>query len=233
MAFRELLASSEREQLTEDFRVLGEQIEDADGRRDELRDERVVNNIALEQLEGEEESSALRIERNILMEQLQEQAREWSRLTIAGEILRRTQQKFEQERQPSVIQHAENFFGNVTGERYQRLYAPIGQQTITVIDEVGRDKSPSQLSRGTREQLYLALRFGLIREFGEHAEHLPVVVDEALVNFDAERANLAARAFAELSETNQVLVFTCHRTIADIFASIGANVIDIGRQSAA
>ena len=102
-----------------------------------------------------------------------------------------------------------------------------------MIDEVGRDKSPSQLSRGTREQLYLALRFGLIREFGEHAEHLPVVVDEALVNFDAERANLAARAFAELSETNQVLVFTCHRTIADIFASIGANVIDIGRQSAA
>ena len=233
VAFRELLASSEREQLTEEFRVLGEQIEDADGRRDELRDERVANNIALEQLEGEEESSALRIERNILMEQLQEQAREWSRLTIAGEILRQTQQKFEQERQPSVIQHAEEFFGNVTGERYQRLYAPIGQQTITVIDEIGRDKSPPQLSRGTREQLYLALRFGLIREFGEHAEHLPVVVDEALVNFDAERANLAASAFAELSETNQVLVFTCHRTIADMFASIGANVIDIGRQSAA
>ena len=228
-AFRESLSSSEREQLTEDSRTFGERIEEANVHRDELRDERVANDIELETLAGEEESSALRIKRNVLMEQLQEQAREWSRLTIAGEILRRTQQKFEQERQPSVIQHAEKFFGEVTGDRYQRLYAPIGQQTITVIDESGRDKNPSQLSRGTREQLYLALRFGLIREFGEHAEHLPVVVDEALVNFDAERASLAASAFAELSETNQVLVFTCHQSIADMFRNVGANVIDIGQ----
>ena len=232
-AFRESLAFSERDQLTEDSRVLLEQVGDANKRRDELRDERVENGLTLNQLSSEDESSVLRIGRNILMEQLQEKSREWSRLTIAGEILRLTQQKFERERQPSVIQHAEDFFGSVTGERYQRLYAPIGQQTITVIDKTGRDKSPSQLSRGTREQLYLALRFGLIREFGKHAEHLPVVVDEALVNFDPERANLAASAFAELSQTNQVLVFTCHRTIAEMFANVGATVVDIGQQGTA
>ena len=233
MAFRESLASSERNQLTEDSRALLEQVGDANRRRDELRDERVENGLTLNQLSSEDESSVLRIERNILMEQLREKAREWSQLTIAGEILRLTQQKFERERQPSVIQHAEDFFGSVTGERYQRLYAPIGQQTITVIDKTGRDKSPSQLSRGTREQLYLALRFGLIREFGKHAEHLPVIVDEALVNFDSERANLAASAFAELSQTNQMLVFTCHRTIADMFANVGAAVVDIGQQGTA
>ena len=232
-AFRKSLAFSERDQLTEDSRVLLEQVGDANKRRDELRDERVENGLTLNQLSSEDESSVLRIERNILMEQLQEKAHEWSQLTIAGEILRLTQQKFERERQPSVIQHAEDFFGSVTGERYQRLYAPIGQQTITVIDKTGRDKSPSQLSRGTREQLYLALRFGLIREFGKHAEHLPVIVDEALVNFDPERANLAASAFAELSQTNQVLVFTCHRTIAEMFANVGATVVDIGQQGTA
>ena len=231
-AFRESLASFEHEQLTERMELLGEWIEDAGVRREALRDERAENAVALEQLAGEEESSALRIERNILVEQLQDMAREWSRLTIGGEILRRTQQKFEQERQPSVIRHAEEFFGNVTGNRYQRLFAPIGQQTITVIDEVGRDKSAPQLSRGTREQLYLALRFGLIREFGEHAERLPIIVDEALVNFDAERAGLAAGAFAKLSDTNQVLVFTCHRNIAEMFADVGARVIEIGQQDA-
>ena len=134
-AFRESLASSERNQLTEDSRALLEQVGDANRRRDELRDERVENGLTLDQLSNEDESSVLRIERNILMEQLQEKAREWSQLTIAGEILRLTQQKFERERQPSVIQHAEDFFGSVTGERYQRLYAPIGQQTITVIDK--------------------------------------------------------------------------------------------------
>ena len=146
-------------------------------------------------------------------------------------LLEKTRQKFERERQPSVIRHAQDFFSNVTGQRYQRLYAPIGEQTITVTDATGANKQPAALSRGTREQLYLALRFGLIREFGEHAERLPVVVDEALVNFDPERARLAAESFAELAKTNQVLVFTCHPATRDMFIDVGAHVLDISSSS--
>ena len=37
-------------------------------------------------------------------------------------------------------------------------------------------------------------------------------------------------AFVELSQTNQVLVFTCHRTIADMFANVGGAVVDISQQ---
>ena len=180
------------------------------------------------QLAREEESSALRLRRNILLEQLGEYAREWSRLAIAEVLVEKTRRKFEKEHQPKVIQHAQEFFSKVTGHRYPKLYVPVGQQTVTVSDDTGSTKQPSELSRGTREQLYLALRFGLIREFGEHAEPLPVVVDEALVNFDPERANRAAESFAELTQTNQVLVFTCHPNIAELFATVaGAVVIDI------
>jgi len=78
------------------------------------------------------------------------------------------------------------------------------------------------LSRGTREQLYLSLRFGLIREFGERTERLPVVVDEVLVNFDPKRAGRAARAFAELANTNQVLVFTCHPETVALFTDVAS-----------
>ena len=231
VAFRESLTTSDPDLLRDESRVLTEQIEALNARRDELNQEHGGNEREIDELAAEEESSELRIRRNVLMEQLREDAREWSRLTIAGLILERTQRKFEQERQPSVIRHAEEFFSNVTGQRYTRLYAPVGEQSITVTDAAGRNRRPPELSRGTREQLYLALRFGLIREFGEHAERLPVVVDEALVNFDPERASLAASAFARLSETNQVLVFTCHRTIADMFADVGARVVDIGPSS--
>ena len=168
-----------------------------DAKRNALREERGGIDTELAQLTSEEESSALRIRRSTLEEQLREHAREWSRLTIAEALLEKTRQKFEQERQPSVIRHAQDFFSSVTGQRYQHLRVPIGEQTITVTDDAGPSKQPAELSRGTREQLYLALRFGLIREFGEHAERLPVVVDEALVNFDPERARLAAESFAQ------------------------------------
>ena len=184
----------------------------------------------MEQLTGEEESSVLRIRRNILLEQLREQAREWSRLTIAESLLEKTRHKFEQERQPSVIHHAQEFFSSVTGQRYTGLFAPIGEKTISVTDTTGSNRQPSELSRSTRERLYLALRFGLIREFGEHTERLPVIVDEALVNFDPERARLAAESFVGLSQTNQVLVFTCHPEIREAFAkAAGAQVVEITR----
>ena len=226
--FCQSLATSDPAQLREESSRLSELHTEVAGNRDSLREERGGIDTELAHLTSEQESSALRVRRNTLEEQLREQAREWSRLTIAEALLEKTRQKFEQERQPGVIRHAQEFFSGVTGQRYQRLYAPIGEQTITVIDASGASRQPAELSRGTREQLYLALRFGLIREFGEHAERLPVVVDEALVNFDPGRARLAAEAFGQLAETNQVLVFTCHPATADMFAeAAGAEVVDI------
>jgi len=53
-----------------------------------------------------------------------------------------------------------------------------------------------------------------IRELAEHTERLPVVVDEVLVNFDPLRAQRTAAAFVDLSQTNQILIFTCHPEIA-------------------
>ncbi len=232
-AFRKSLEGSDPSQLSGESVRLSEQRAEIDDRCNALREERGGIDNALMQLTDEEESSALRIRRSILLEQLREYAREWSQLTIAETLLERTRQKFEQERQPSVIRHAQEFFSSVTGQRYRRLFAPIGEQTIVVTDSRGGNKHPQQLSRGTREQLYLALRFGLIREFGEHAQGLPVVVDEALVNFDPGRSRMTVQAFAELSRTNQILVFTCQPSTADMFRDLArAQVVCISQKTA-
>ena len=229
-AFLRSLQSTDPETLNQESALLQDRCDQLEARRNALREARGGIDNELAQLANEDESSALRIRKHAMVEQLREHARQWSRLTIAEALLEKTRQMFEQERQPSVIRHAQDFFASVTGQRYQRLYAPIGEQTITVTDADNASRQPAELSRGTREQLYLALRFGLIREFGEHAERLPVVVDEALVNFDPQRARLSAQSFAQLSETNQVLVFTCHPDIADMFAeTTGAEIVDISR----
>lgn len=66
------------------------------------------------------------------------------------------------------------------------------------------------LSRSTAEQLYLALRFGLVEHFAAGAEPLPIVMDDILVNFDDERAARATRSIEELAKHQQVMYFTCH-----------------------
>ena len=227
-SFLERLSSTDQTQINEESNHVTDRVQDIDEQRNELLEERGRVDSELERLTGEEESSQLRVRRETLVEQLRDCAREWSRLTLSRELLERTRQKFEAERQPRVVQHARAFFAHITGQRYNRLYVPMEERTITVEDHTGARKLPRQLSRGTREQLYLALRFGLVREFGEHAERLPVMVDEVLVNFDPERAQLAAECFVQLSETNQVLVFTCHPAMVDLFADMpGTQVIDV------
>ncbi|MCE2439793.1 MAG: AAA family ATPase [Candidatus Latescibacteria bacterium] len=211
------LGSTNPQAITDEMARLEEERTAANDQRERLSTERGSIQTDLDGLIGEEESSRLRMERNVLLEQIQDHAREWTRLTLARNLLDEARRKFEQERQPGVVRHAQKFFTAITGGRYRQVYAPLGEQTITVTDADGRTKQPSELSRGTREQLFLSLRFGLIRELGERTEPLPVVVDEVLVNFDPDRALRAAVAFTELSKTNQVLVFTCHPTVVELF----------------
>ena len=218
------LAAADLQSIERALGELDERLEELGALRDELRDERTSRENERGGLMSEEVSSELRMERAVLIEQIAAHARDWSRLTIARGLLEEARAKFERERQPGVVRHAQRFFSGITAGSYEKLYAPLGEQTVTVTGAGGASKQPSELSRGTREQLFLALRFGLIRELGEATEPLPVVVDEVLVNFDPARARRAAAAFLELSRTNQVLVFTCHPQVADHFARAAAEM---------
>ncbi len=183
----------------------------------DLSTERGEVQQARRDLVSEEESSRLRMERSQLAEKIQGHAREWAAYAIAENLLREAQSKFERERQPDIIRNSQDFFCHITRGQYQTVVPSLEKREIHVTDRSGRTRQPNELSRGTREQLFLSLRFGYIRYLGERAERLPVLVDEALVNFDPERGENAAAAFTELAQTNQVLVFTCHPQIVEWF----------------
>ncbi len=221
-ALRTTLSRTDLQTIRDEVRQCEAQLEEIDAQRSELDTERGSIRTTLDGLAGEEDSSRLRLERHRLSEELQGHARDWAVRTIAESLIRQAQGKFERERQPDVIRHAERFFLDVTDGAYQGVYSPLGSSEINVRDAAGNIRTPNQLSRGTREQLFLALRFGLILEMGQHSERLPVIVDEALVNFDPTRGTRAVASFIDLSETNQVLVFTCHPQIVDWFVDAAA-----------
>ena len=229
-ALVETLTQTSLEYLREELATVKDEIDTSESRRSDLDAEGGSLKNDLARMATDEAASELRARRESLLAQLKLLATEWSKLTIAATILQRTRQKYEQERQLGVIRHAQEFFASITGGRYTRVFVPADQPSEVFVESAnGSRLDPAQLSRGTREQLYLALRFGLIREFGERAERLPVIVDEVLVNFDPDRQLKAAEAFAALSETNQVLVFTCHPEMVDLFTKVspGAQVIDL------
>ncbi|MGQ0606890.1 MAG: AAA family ATPase [Chloroflexota bacterium] len=176
-------------------------------------------------LESAEELGTLRQELAGLEGRARALATEWAVKAIAGRLLAETRSRYERERQPDVVRAASAHFARITGGRYARIVAPPGDASVRVETEEGDSRATHELSRGTAEQLYLALRFGLIEEFAQHAEPLPVVMDDILVNFDAGRAERAADAIGHLAERHQVLFFTCHRPMARLLDPGGGRTV--------
>jgi uncharacterized protein YhaN len=143
-AFRESLADTGPDRLDQEAEELSLAFQNVEAERTLLLEERGGLDNELERLTGEEESSRLRTHRETLVEQLRECAREWSKLAVAEALLEKTRQKFEEERQPRVIQHAQEFFSHITGQRYERLFVPIGDRTVTVRTAPAAPSSPGR-----------------------------------------------------------------------------------------
>ncbi|MGI8999922.1 MAG: AAA family ATPase [Candidatus Limnocylindria bacterium] len=154
-------------------------------------------------------------------------ATEWAIKAIAGRLLAETRSRYERERQPDVIRAASSHLSRITGGRHTRIVAPPGNASVRVETDEGESRGTDELSRGTAEQLYLALRFGLIEEFAQHAEPLPVVMDDILVNFDAKRATRAVDAIMDLAERHQVLFFTCHEPMVRLLDPDGRRTVPL------
>ncbi|QDE94506.1 AAA family ATPase [Myxococcus xanthus] len=178
----------------------------------------------LEQWENDDALAKLRIVEESLRARAAELAKQYAadRLTLA--LLARARRRFEEEQQPRVVQLASEHFAALTQGRYQRVFIPTGEERELRVGDGQRDWSAAQLSRGTREQLYLAFRLAVVRDFGETRGALPLIVDDVLVNFDPERARGAIHLLAKLSEHQQVIAFTCHPWLRDAFAAEGARV---------
>ena len=149
----------------------------------------------------------------------------------AARLLADAQQRYERERQPEVVREAGRLFSTMTQGRYQSLTVPLDSGRIEAFDCQAAARTSDLLSRGTAEQLYLAIRLGLIARSGAVGSSLPVLMDDVLVNFDPERRTGAVEAIAQLAEERQVVFFTCHPETAQVFRDVadGCTLLEIGR----
>jgi len=89
-----------------------------------------------------------------------------------------------------------------------------GSQFPITVDE--------SLSQGTRDQIYLSIRFALMDHIDDNQERLPAFLDEVFVNWDHERRMLGYQILGDLAERRQVFVFTCHPWLADEILSVAS-----------
>ena len=89
----------------------------------------------------------------------------------------------------------------------------------------GSSKIASELSKGTRFQLYLALRVAGYHEFARTHAPAPFLADDIMETLDDFRAEEAFRLLAGMAATGQVIYFTHHRHLCEIARMIEPAVI--------
>jgi uncharacterized protein YhaN len=173
-------------------------------------------------------TEALQVELADVEHQLAAQLDRRRLLERTGLLLEETRLTVARDHQPPVLRDASHWLARLTDGRHTAITTTIDEARLEVHDRDGSVWKPERLSRGTREQVFLALRLALVRDLQRHGVPLPLVMDDALVNFDDERARAAARVLVEFVSDQpgerQMLVFTCHAHVAEIFAEANATV---------
>ncbi len=128
----------------------------------------------------------------------------------AALLLNEVRGRFLQDTKDTLLKEADDYLSKITGGEYQGIMPTedLTQADFRVKKEGGDQVDTSEvLSRGTKEQLFLAVRLSRIKDI---QPPLPIILDDTLTNFDMYHLDRTVSILAELSRTHQVFVLTCH-----------------------
>ncbi len=223
--FIKAIQTAPLEEIKQKLSRLQVELEELHSDREQLLQSIGETRNEIEKLASNNDLIVKQTELEFLKQQLQSLAQEWATYQGALVLLDAAKQKYEKTRQPGVIRSAENLFTQITG--YRRIIKTIDQDEVLIENDQYQRKGVLEMSRGTREQLYLAMRFGLINEYEIRSEPLPAVMDDIFVNFDDERDERIIEILSKFSKERQVLVLTCHKRSLKAFKDIGATTINV------
>ena len=144
---------------------------------------------------------------------------EWLVNQISIDLIKKTQLMLYNSKYEDVIRIASEFLSKMSAGNFIKIEILGPELEIKAINRQHQSIELKYLSRGTLEQLYLALRLALISVYSKDRVKMPVLLDDILVNFDSTRAQSTFDVLKDFSNNHQIIMFTCHEWIKDLFVS--------------
>jgi uncharacterized protein YhaN len=140
---------------------------------------------------------------------------QWAPVVLAEALMQRCLANFEESLQPQILKQVTHLFDRLTNGRYISIRRQLDEQGKLRVEQCdGQWKEPGELSTGTREQLYLAIRLAYVMQYCRDCEPLPIVMDDVLVNFDERRVQNTVDVLREVSQSVPLMLMTCHAPTA-------------------
>lgn len=126
----------------------------------------------------------------------------------------------------SVLENkASDIFKGITGGKYQSMSISKSFEIAVEKADTFGSKEIDYLSSGTADQAYLSLRLAICELMAQTDERLPVLLDDALAQYDDQRTKIALQFLKEYSADGQIIMFTCHNSVLKASKESGAKEI--------
>ena len=150
---------------------------------------------------------------------MKQDASRYIRLRLAAHFLRNQIERFREENQGPLLEKSGQVFKQLTRDAFDGLAAEFNDEDIPVM--VGRRANGANIpvegmSDGSRDQLYLALRFAAMDRYLEEHEPMPFILDDLLITFDNERTKAILPQLVDLAKRTQIFLFTHHEHLVEL-----------------
>ena len=168
---------------------------------------------------GDDAVARIEAERANVLEALAEGARAHLARRLGILVLDKALLRYRDTHRSAMLARASTAFTTLTRGAYRSLAAQpkdAGREVLVAVAQDGGTKLADELSKGTRFQLYLALRIAGYHELAKSRKPVPFLADDIMETFDNDRAAEAFRLLAEMGKTGQVIYLTHHVHLCDI-----------------
>lgn len=197
-------------------------LEHAEGRLTTAIQDRVTAENALSEVKGDSEIAALVEEKATLELQLEDAAMDRLELSLGHSLASDAIRRYRDSHRSGMMTATERYFADLTRGAYPSLITQVEKddEILLAIDKTGASKRVTEMSKGTRFQLYLALRAAAYDQLGAQGTRLPFFCDDVFETFDEERTSAACRIMEAIGGQGQAIYLTHHRHVVEIAKSV-------------
>lgn len=216
-------------ELKAEQQLLASRVETEDNNVRELYAAWKTAERALAAIGGDAEVARLEEQKRALHLEIVEKAKTFLRLSAGVRVVQHAIAQYRDTHRSSMMDQASKAFSLITRGGFSELKALAdGDQELLVgIKRSGSSLVASKMSRGTRFQLYLALRVAGHVEFTKHREPLPFFADDILEPFDNPRSKETFSLLNDLSSSGQVIYLTHHEHLCELAKEVCGDRVNI------
>jgi uncharacterized protein YhaN len=155
--------------------------------------------------------------RTLLLD-IEDRALRYLRLKLGAAAAEQALRAYRDRHRSSMMARASDAFATISRGAYTGLAAQPDKDgdILIALSAAGGSKQAAELSKGTRFQLYLALRVAGYHEFAASRQPVPFIADDIMETFDDVRAEEAFRLLGEMARVGQVIYLTHHPHLCEI-----------------